>query len=145
MELYLTRTIAGLAASDDASRDALRKIKQGSMVLVEFRRPRNLQFHRLFFALLNTVWSATGDWPTVEDLLIDVKVKIGHVEKRQLIDRKSGETFDYIVPNSIAFHKMDADQFSAFYERALVALCELAGNIEADTLRQEVLSQLAAA
>lgn len=144
-ELYLVRTLNGLAASDDASRDALRKVKHGSMVLVELRRPRNVKFHRKFFAMISLVWAAAGEWPSVDDLLFDVKVQIGHVEKRQIVNRKTGETFNFISPKSIAFNKMDEDQFGEFYERALVALCELAGGIDADYLRQEVLQQLAAA
>lgn len=144
-ELYLLRTLNGLAASDDDSRDALRKVKHGSLVLVEIRRPRNIHFHKKFFAMLDLVWAAAGEWPTVEHLLADVKVAIGHVEKHQLTNRKTGETFDYVTLKSIAFHNMDDIEFEKFYERALVALCDLAGGIEAEYLRAEVLQQLAAA
>ena len=145
MELYLTRTLNGLSASDDASRTALRKIKHGSTVVADIRRPRNVKFHRKFFAMMNLVWESAGDWPSVEHLLDDVKVAIGHCEKRQFVNRNTGETYEYTRPKSISFANMNDDEFEKFYERALVALCDLAGGIEAEYLRNEVLNQLAAA
>lgn len=144
-EIYLTRTLSGLAAADDASRDLLRKFKLGTVVLVDIRNPRNIRFHRKFFALLNIVWTAAGDWPKVEDLLRDLKVHIGHVEKHDLVVRSSGEVLSYVVPKSIAFSRMNNDQFETFYERALIGLCELAGGIPEEALRTEVLERLAEA
>lgn len=144
-ELYLTRTLNGFTAADDAAREAIRKIKHGKIVLADVRKPRNIKFHRKFFAMLNLVWAATGQWQTVEHLLDDVKMAIGHFEKRQYTNCKTGEVFEYPRLLSIAFQNMDDIEFSIFYERALVALCEMAGGIDAEYLRQEVLQQLAAA
>lgn len=144
-EIYLTRTLAGLAAADDASRDLLRKFKLGSFLIATIRKPRNGKFHRKMFALLTVVWTAAGDWPTVEHLLTDVKFAIGHVEKRKFVNRTTGEVFDYVVPLSISYANMGDIEFEKFYERTLMTLCEMAGGIEADELRQEVLNQLASA
>ena len=141
MDLYLTRTLTGLAASDDAGREILRRIKVGSVVKAEIVRPRNLRHHRQFFALLNLVWSSAGDWPSVEDLLIELKLKLGIT--RDVIIRESGEVVK--VLGSISFANMDQSQFDAFYERAVTALCDIAGGIDGEALRAEVLQQLAAA
>lgn len=141
MRLYLTRTVAGLAAADDEAVAALRRIKVGKLVRADVVIPRNVNHHRKFFALLNTVWAATDLWPSVEDLLIELKVRLGIVS--DVVLRDSGEVVK--VVGSISFASMDQSAFDQFYERALRALCEVAGGIEADALRQEVLDQLRAA
>ena len=140
-EIYLTRTISGLAADDESGREALRKIKLGKVVKCEVTTPRNIQHHRKFFALLNTVWMAGGEWESPEDLLIELKIKIGVT--KDVILRETGEVVKIL--GSISFAAMDQAAFDEFYEKAIRALCQMCGGIESDALRQEVLQQLAAA
>lgn len=140
-DLYLVRTIQGLAAFDAAGQDLLRKIKLGKVVKCEVTQPRNISHHRKFFALLNTVWATAGDWPTVDDLLVELKLKLGVY--RTVAIRETGEMVKIL--GSISFAAMDQLQFDVFYESALRALCEICGGIESDALRTEVLQQLAAA
>ncbi len=140
-DLYLIRTLSGLAAHDDAGREVLRRIKLGTVVKAEILRPRNLKHHRQFFALLNLVWSSAGDWPSVEDLLVELKLKLGIT--KDVVVRESGEVVKIL--GSISFASMDQTAFDAFYNRAITALCEIAGGIDEGMLRQEVLQQLAAA
>lgn len=140
-DLYLTRTIHGLGVVDDAGKEVLRKIKLGKMIRCEITQPRNIQHHRKFFALLNTVWQAAGDWVTVEDLLVELKIKLGVT--KDIVIRDSGEIVKIV--GSISFAAMDQLEFEKFYERAIQALCLMAGGIDSDMLRQLVLQQLAAA
>jgi hypothetical protein len=139
-EIYLTKTVNGLSPADDAAREILRKIKLGKVVKAEVVQPRNLRHHRKFFGLLNLVWQAAGDWASVEDLLIELKIKLGIT--KDVVIKDSGEVFK--VVGSISFAAMNQHAFDEFYERALQALCELAGGIESDMLREEVLRQVAA-
>jgi hypothetical protein len=62
---------------------------------------------------------------------------------REIAIRETGEIVK--VPGSISFAKMDQTKFEDFYERALKELCAMAGGIDHASLRNEVLSQLAAA
>lgn len=140
-DLYLIRTIAGLAAIDDAGKDILRKIKVGRTVKCEITQPRNLKFHRKFFALLNTVWAAAGDWPTPDALLIELKLKLGLID--EITVRETGEVVKIL--GSISFAAMDQTTFDAFYERAIQALCFMVGGMDPGILRDEVLKQLAVA
>ena len=140
-DLYLTRTMAGLSAVDDAGKEILRKIKLGKMVRCEITQPRNIQHHRKFFALLNTVWQAAGEWPTVDDLLVELKIKLGIT--KDVVIRQSGEIVKIV--GSISFASMDQLEFDKFYERAIQELCLMTGVIESDMLRQLVLQQLAVA
>lgn len=149
LELWMERQLKGvkpcLVPYDDAAVEALRKLQISNLVLVEIRRPRNITFHRKFFAMLQIVFSASGDWTSLEDLLDDLKFHMGHVDRKQIIDKKTGETFEYVKPKSISFSSMDETVFELFYERAMRELCVMAGGIEYSDLRNEVLSQLATA
>ena len=75
--IHLVRTVSGFKAADEAAIEAMRKLAQGEVVRVELRRPRNPQFHRKFFALLQLVRDATDQWPTVEALLVALKFHMG--------------------------------------------------------------------
>lgn len=141
MQLFLTRTVSGLAASDDEAVAALRRIKVGKIVRADVVVPRNLRHHRKFFALLNVVWAATDQWESVEDLLIELKVRLGVV--RDVVLRDTGEVFK--VVGSISFSNMDQAEFDAFFEKSLRLLAQMAGGIESETLRREVLNNLAEA
>lgn len=139
--IYLTRTVGGLAPADEDATEALRRIKVGKLVACEVKVPRNGQFHRKFLALVRTVWAATGDWASVEDLLIELKFRLGVI--REVALKGTGEIVK--IPGSISFAAMDEVEFSKFYDRAMRELCAMAGGIEYDALRDEVLQQLAAA
>jgi len=141
MELLLVKTLTGLTAADDPSRDELRHVKLGTVMRCELRRMRNAAHHRKFFALLSTVWAACGDWPSVDALLTDLKFRLRHTEDVLLVS--TGEIVR--IPKSISFANMDEAEFSEFYERALRELAEMAGGIDDGVLRETVLNQLAAA
>lgn len=140
-EIFMERTVAGLKAVDDQGTDILRKIKVGEVVQCELNKPRNLAHHRKFWALLNTVWRSSGDWSSPYGVLIELKVRLGHVQ--EVLIRDTGQIVH--VPKSISFAQMDQTAFDTFYERALMELCAMAGGIEPDALRNEVLSELARA
>ena len=141
MNVWMRSGLKGLEPVDEAGSDLLRRIKQQDVVRVEITKPRNGRFHRKFFALLTLVWSASGEWTTVEDLLLELKVRLGLVE--EVVIRGTGEIVK--IPGSISFANMDELEFGVFFESAMRELCEMAGGIEYETLRNEVLNQVAAA
>lgn len=132
------RTPRGLSPYDEAAQRALKSVKIGTVLRADLTVPRNLKHHRKFFALLQCVWQATDKWPTVDDLLTELKMELGVT--KTVVLHSTGEVVK--VPGSISFASMDQAEFDEFYERALRALCEIAGGIEHDALRNEVLNQL---
>lgn len=138
-DVMLVKRLNGLHAADDAAADVVRALAQGEVIRANIRKPRNLQFHRKFFALLQLVYESTELWPSVDELLIDLKFRLGHVDAVQL---SSGEVVK--LPKSISFAKMDDVEFSQFFDRSMRVLCEMAGGIEEDGLREAVLQELAA-
>ena len=140
-DLLMAKTLTGLVPSDDASREDLRGIKLGTILRCKVSRLRNASHHRKFFALLNTVWSACDQWPSVDSLLTDLKFRLRHTDDVLLVS--TGEIVR--IPKSISFASMDQTEFDQFYASALRELCEMAGGIEESALRQAVLEQLEAA
>lgn len=125
-----------LRPADDLGEAALRKIGHGEVLSVEIKRPRNVKHHRMFWALMGLVHDNLDHdrYPTVEDLVAAVKIAAG---LRTRIELPNGDIG--FIPGSIAFHKMDQDEFSKFYDRVcdLIAKYFLPG-VNTDDLRREV-------
>ena len=113
----VTKRLRALYPIDENGEMVVQKMGQGEVVEVEMRRPRNLRHHRLYWALVSLVWQQLDHavYPTTEDLHTEIKIATGHYDKRCIsID---GKWYTVLTPKSIAFHAMDQEAFSAFYER----------------------------
>ena len=112
--------------------DWLRKTKLHQGVLIDPRRPRNIQHHRKLFALLNL---AVDNWPgdeptTVEALLGAIKLSTGHFDT---ITTAKGT---YRIPKSINFESMDQTAFEPFYSQAVQIISTVLG-VDIETLETE--------
>jgi hypothetical protein len=112
------KMINALWPVDQASKDALAKLDDGQHVTIEIRRPRSIKFHRRYWALVSLVWENIDQerYPTADDLHAALKVCAGIRTQIVLPDGTIG-----FIPGSIAFDKMSADEFNAFYNR----ICDL--------------------
>ena len=103
-----------LVPTDEESIVAIRQIPEHSIVKIQVSVPRNIKKHRLFFAMLKLVFENQPEprqFPTQDKLLDALKIATGHVrEVRDLL----GNT--HIVPDSIAFGRMDEIAFSQLFE-----------------------------
>jgi hypothetical protein len=113
MKLYVRNTLSGLMPLYPADYDEKRKLKLGEDYEVTIRRPRNIRFHRLFFALV-----AIGHENTSLDMPIDAY--------RRYVTMKAGYYRTYTTPKgvfvdaeSISFSSMDEDTFRGVYDRVL--------------------------
>jgi hypothetical protein len=141
VHILVQKQLGGTLKPVDASGETvLRKLKQGAIVSVEVKRPRNVKFHRMYWALVTLVWeNMAGDrYPTPETLHNAFKVMAGI---RTQITLPNGDVG--FIPGSIAFHAMTEDEFSAFYDRIsdLVATHFLPG-VDKDDLRLEVANMI---
>jgi hypothetical protein len=130
------KTIGGFRPIDEAGEEFMRRIKRGEVVSIEVKRPRNIQHHRLFWALMTIVWQNHDQerYPTVEDLVAAVKIAAGHRTRIQLPGGEVG-----FIPGSIAFHKMSQDDFGAFWERVVDLVCaHFLPGVTPEALRAEV-------
>lgn len=112
------------APDDAATAEAMEKIKPNAVVKAEVTQPRNLGFHRQFFALLDVAFEA-WECPAAE-------YKGQLIQKNRERFRKDLTIlagFGYPVVNlkgevryeaqSISFAKMDGAEFEALYSRVV--------------------------
>lgn len=113
-EILCRRHGSHLVPADQLAEEDILALKTGAEFIVEVRKPRSLQHHRLLFALLRKV-AQSCPTPLSEDALLSwVKVRTGHVESVPL-----GFGRSYQAPASIAFAKMDQGQFREFFDRVV--------------------------
>lgn len=118
VECLLQARKGSLVPIDALGADILAKVPEGTVLRVEWTRARNLRHHRLFFALLNTVFEAQEKYLTQEDLLDAIKIRMGYYFTR----REDGQTV--FLPRSISFSDMDQDAFDRFYRGAVRVILE---------------------
>lgn len=144
MELYCKLTANGLIPLDEYDRNLKNKLRIGHDYKVEVTVPRNLRFHRKFFALLNLTYNnlpeqfttpnnRTAYIPSVEALLMALKIDLGLYDIIEVQGRK------LIKLHSISFAKMDNAQFERFYDLAIMAiLSKYLPGLDKNSLLQEV-------
>lgn len=142
-KVLMVKQFGCLRPADQSGEEALSKMRIGDLMQVEIKRPRNLQHHRLFWALIGKVWENIDQerYPSPDDLCAAIKIAAGIRTRIVLPDGTQG-----FIPGSIAFHKMSQDEFSAFYDRVCNLIAEhfLPGVTSAE-LRAEVELMIGAA
>lgn len=117
MKILLLNTREGLKPMYDEDYDEKKKLKIGETYEAEIRRPRNLRFHRKYFALLRCAWEYLNETQQrVFENDMDVfrkslEVTAGWCEP---IYNLNTQTFVHI-PKSISFEKMSESEFSTLY------------------------------
>lgn len=110
------RTVFGLVPSSDSAREVLAGIPVGSTLSVDVSRPRNIRFHRLYWALCGTIADSIGaNRESVSDVL---KLRSGHFAVIQTANER------YRVPRSISFAKMAEGEFKTFFEKCCQVIVE---------------------
>lgn len=150
MKLMLKKMPSGeLIPADEETIDEIRKLRVGEVVHGTFTRPRNLQFHRKYFALLDY---AFDHWEPVvlpdprlakhgvsaiknkEQFRADLTILAGYYTAHVRID---GST--RIMPMSISFASMDEDQFGKLYQATInVILQRVLNNYTEEDLNRVV-------
>lgn len=116
----LMRRLKGcLVPADALAEEWIDKVKMGESVLVKPHRSRSGPQHNLFFAILSHVAEAT-QYETKERLLIALKIHLGRYDAVQMLNGTIAA-----VPHSISFEDMGQDDFQAFFDQAIKAICEI--------------------
>lgn len=121
---------------DPAGLAELETIPNGTAVTVEIKRPRNINHHKLFFALLSVVHDQVDHarWPTPENLLDTLKIAAGVT--RPVLNLDGTIT---ARPGSIAFASMDHVAFAAFFNRICDLVCRvIIPGMEPGVLKREI-------
>lgn len=119
MEMYLLNTVEGLKPCNDDDYDSKKKLKIGHVYKAKIVLVRNLDFHRKYFALINTAWSYQDErreaffHHDVNCFRKTVEVAAGCCERIYSLSRHEWVE----IPKSISFEKMDELEFRDLYER----------------------------
>ena len=119
MEILLLNTSHGLIPIYDDDFDKKKQLKVGESYKCKITKARNIQFHKLYFALINCSWQYLNEATqshyknSVEQYRKSVEVTAGHCDTVFNITLKSWVD----IPKSIAFDKMDELEFKDLYER----------------------------
>ena len=110
-EIYLTKVDGKFCGSRDEDRKKLARVKEGEEIKVKFSKPRNIKFHKKYFALLNCAVfhmpeSVQERIPNVETLLFEVKLQLGHFDQHVTLNGHL-----VYMTKSISFASMDDIQF----------------------------------
>ena len=134
--IMLRKRLSGvLEPIDEAGRDAIMRIKAGDVVRAEVSRPRNLQHHKKWWALVSLIYQNQSRYKSPEALNDAIKVYVGHCE---VVALQNGKVMH--VPKSIAFHAMDQFEFEEFYDRAIDMICqEIIPRLNKEDLKRELL------
>ena len=131
MKIRLKKWNGGLIPFDDEAREVLAKKKHGEMVEADIVTPRNYEFHKKFFLMLNLVYDNTDEFKSLDNLLSYIKIMTGECD----IIEANGIAFR--VPRSISFAKMDNEAFDRFYSSAVDECLKLVP-LEKETLAQQI-------
>lgn len=110
MKILLVRTLSGFKTAYDSDFELSKKIKLNEIYEFEFKQPRNLKFHRKFFALINMVFQNQEQYTNIEHLRKDLIIESGNYDLRH--DLNGVEIRE---AKSISFAQMDEIQFSELY------------------------------
>jgi hypothetical protein len=130
MKLLCRNTISGLVPLYPSDYDEKRKLKLGQDYEVDIKNPRNVGFHRKFFALLNIGHENTKLQMPFETYRKYMIVKAGYFTAYQT---PKGIYYD---PESISFTNMNQDQFEEVYSRVLDKIIDDIGATKEDIEKQ---------
>jgi hypothetical protein len=130
--MLFRRTLRGFEPVNDIAREAMGKVKIGADVRLEIKRPRSLAWHKRYFALVNLI--ADNSSYTPDDVHMLLKMRAGC---RRLIKERSGR--EIWVPDSVAFDKMDRDEWQVYWSRVVdYVSTELLPGVTAEELEREI-------
>ncbi len=140
MDFFCRVTSTGLVPLDDVDAQAKAQLHIGADVKVHVTMPRNILFHRKFFALLGLTvanlpeqLAASMHIYNIETLLAALKIDLGYFDTVEVAGR-------YIARlRSISFAKMSQEQFERFYDQAVT---DILSNYLIGTSRADLLSEV---
>jgi len=143
-ELHLRKLYNSFVPVDQVNLDAMEALTMNAEYKAILTRPRNIKFHRKFFALLSVAFEAWDPKPVfykgleihknVDRFRKDIEILAGYFET---VININGEV--RLEAKSISFANMSEDEFSRLYSRCVdVILGKILTNYSADDLDEQV-------
>lgn len=120
MKITLVKTLSNtFKPAFEWDYEAAKKIKAGKEVECEIKQPRNYQFHKKFFALVNLVFQNQERYNNIEHLRKDLIIASGYYDLRYNL-----EGLEIYEAKSISFSSMDETEFSDLYNAVVNTICK---------------------
>jgi len=115
MELYLVKQLNNsFKVAYNSDFDKIKKLKAGELYKCEVKQPRNIGFHRKFFALINMLFQNQEIYNSSDRLRKDLIIEAGYFEEwadlQGVMQREA---------KSISFAKMKEDEFQSLYSNVI--------------------------
>jgi hypothetical protein len=109
-----------LVPADREARELHAKLKDGAAVFIQLWLPRNMAQHKKYFAVLNNVVEATGEWTSTDDLRFEIFKAL----KRGLLRVSQVDGSLDFIPDSMAVASMPKVEFERLYDDTMKWLTE---------------------
>lgn len=100
------------------SRDLFDAKPKHKLCMVEAKFPRNVKFHRKFFALLKVVFSNQDEFLTQENMRKALLIGLGYCDAFVCLNPQ-GQLHIHNEAHSMAFANMDESKFTTFFNQCL--------------------------
>lgn len=132
MEIYLIKNDTGqFIPAYNSGYEKAKRFKPGETLLADIKRPRNIGFHRKFFALLNMGFSNQEQYDIFEDYRAVMIMKAGYYKA---IETDRGVVY---LPKSISFASMDNLEFEELYSKMIDVLIKELG-LDQESIEKEL-------
>ena len=133
MKLLAAKASSGLKPAYDSDLENFKKIPLNEIFEIEYKKRRNVRFHRKFFSLINLYYSNQDNYTNVDDLRHDLLIVSGFYEDKT--NYLTGEITR--VSKSLKFSSMDEIEFNQVYEAVKNTISKLL-SVSNEELEKEV-------
>lgn len=124
MKIQVIKTLNGtLKAAYDSDYESFKKIPLNEIIEIEYKKQRNIKFHRKLFSLLNLAYSNQNIFDNLEDMRYCLMLECNLSEIK--VNKLTGEMFK--IPKSLQFNKMDEIEFNEVYNTLKQYICQWLG------------------
>lgn len=134
MKILVIKTHRGLVPVYDSDLENYVKIPLNEQFYIEYKKTRNIKFHKKYFALLKLGFENQDKYSSMEDLRRDLIITAGLYT--EVVNVITGEV--YILANSISFSKMDDMEFDDLYNKTKDVICKWLG-LSNEAVEDEIL------
>jgi hypothetical protein len=135
MEFYTQIKNGKLLPEYASDYDKIAKLKPDTTYKVSISQPRNVAFHRKFFALLKLTYDNQEHFNNFDELRQWLIMKAGHYKR---VVTPTGQMFQ---PKSIAFSNMSEEEFEEVYSSVLDEVCKFL-DIKEEDIQLELISYM---
>ena len=133
MKVFLVKQGNGsYLPANNSDHDTLRKIKVGAIVSCDIKQPRNIGFHKKFFALINLVFENQEIYDNIDFLRKELTMKAGFYDT--YLNHKGVQKYE---AKSISFASMSQEEFESLYQRFLDAV-EDAFKFDSELIKENI-------